>query len=1292
MDKATAFREMPVDPMPGDRRLLTNPAMTMESNRQDDLSARLARLTPERQQLLRRLLEAEGVGASRLPIVERRADGAPAPLSFAQERLWFLEQLTPGTPAFHLHAGLPINDALDVAVLERSLQAIAARHDILRSRIVVVDGVPAQVVAPDFHIELPVEDLTSLPPVARRQETMRFATIEATRLFDLSTAPLIRARLLRLAAEQWILLVTTHHIVCDGWSMEVFNNELRELYSSGVSGREATLPPLPIQYADFAVWQRRWLDGLALEEQLTFWRAALAGAPRTLDLPSDRLRPARPSMAGSRVRRVLPAALAERLRSLSQQQGVTLFMALLTVFAVLLRKYTGQDDIVIGSPIANRTRPEVVPLIGFFVNSLVLRIDVSGNPTFRELIERVRDVALGAYDHQDVPFEKLVQELRPERDLSRTPLFQVTFQLFAWAGEAGAEEAPAIVDVDRGTANVDLAFDMEDGPFGLTANVEYSTELFDRVRIERLLGHFEHLATLVAFDSGRPLDTLTLLADDEAAALDAWNDGTAVLPGPDLLHELVLERTALQPEAPAIVSGQGALTYGALAGRAAIVAQRLASMGVRPESMVAVCVETTADFVTAALGVLMAGAAYVPIDPSLPAVRQRWMLNDSRAAVVIASASVRIDGAVPSEIVVLDLEAMMAAGDVAGARGARPEVAPSCLAYLIYTSGSTGQPRGVMVEHRAVSNHVKWMLRDLPLTRDDRVLQHYAFSFDASIAEIFPTLAAGAALVAASPGERSDVAALARLVAGQHVTVIDVVPSLLDVLVDDPAFAGAPAIRRILCGGEVLSPALLARTRASSCAEVVNLYGPTEAAVGVTWWRATGDDRGRVPIGRPIANTKLYVVDAGLSRVPIGVPGELCIGGIPLARGYLHGGNPDDERFISDPFATDPAARLFRTGDRVCYRSDGALEFLGRLDEQVKLRGFRIEPREVEVVLQGHDAVEHAVVVARPFADREVSWQAATVHALDALLEALPERLAQQMLEEAENGPLDSGAHQSTPDDAVEEPEESRRSSGGLHVVIRASGDAIPTPTREQRRWLIDRAVEETMSDLEHLRVLAPGMVAGSARPPMATPWQTSPAALSGETLLIQGQQVMQAWELPLMEAMAAVAAASHGDVLEIGFGLGLSARCIQAVGVRSHIIVESNDDVVAMAMRWRETQAGRDIRIVHAPWDQVMDTLPLVDGIFFDAYPQDEADFTQTVVRQVTFAEHFFGPAAARLRPGGVFTYYSNEIDTMSRRHQRALFGHFRSVTLSVVRGLRPPPDCHYWWSDSMVVVQAVK
>ena len=1264
--------------------------MSVHNEHQDELRSRLAHLSPERQHLFRRLLEREGLETAVLPIMPRPRGGAPGPLSFAQERLWFLEQLTPGTPAQHVHVGIPFNLELDVSALERSLRRILERHDVLRSVIVQVDGVPRQFVSTDAALAVPVTDLGSCDPTVQRREVIRLATAEVKRPFDLATGPLIRARLLRLGAMEWLLLVTMHHIASDGWSMDVFNRELETLYLCFATGHSDPLTPLPIQYSDFAAWQRETLRGAFLDQQLSYWKTALAGAPPVLDLPTDRKRPSRPTLDGSRLRQALPPELARAARALSQREGVTLFMTLLAAFAVLLHRYTGQDDLIVGAPIANRTRPEVSQLIGFFVNTLVLRLDLSGDPSFRDLLQRIRDVALGAYEHQDLPFETLVQELHPRRDLSRTPIFQVTFQLFVAGRHEGGSAPertapePAVLGVDKGSATVDLAFDVEDGPFGLVANVEYSTELFDRPRIERMLVHFESLLSDAVANPFSPVSQLALLGTAEQDDIRRWNETNVELPGPSLLHELVLRQAGADPSATAVLDEHRPMTYGELARRARLLADRLISLGVSADTFVAVAVENTADFVVSVLGVLLAGGAYLPIDMSWPRSRQSWMLDDSQAPLVITRDA--LQSKLPTRhaalVVLLDDE-RMASDDVPDSDGGyESRSIPSNAAYVIYTSGSTGRPRGVVVEHRAASNHIKWMLSEFPLTTADRVLQHYSPSFDASIAEIFTTLASGAMLVASDPRSRHDVLALAERINAEQVTVIDVVPSLLDVLLETPAFVKTRSLRRILCGGEVMTTALQARCRARTTAELVNLYGPTEATIAATWWRAGPQPDGvAVPIGRPIANVQVHLLDKSLNLVPVGVPGEICIGGIAVARGYLN--NPDStaERFIADPFTATPSAQLFRSGDIGRYRLDGAIEFLGRLDDQTKIRGFRIEPAEIEGVLARHPAVQQIAVAARrpetlDFAamtgERD---EPAVVASLDAALDSIPESVAETLLQEV-----------------TETAAEWRRHTPGFEVILRSQPGFMTTPAEGQRQWFIDRTLDETVSDLVHLDAVASTLIPGSTRGRIVNQWKTSAIASSPDNLVIEGQQVMQAWERPLMAAIASVAAESHGDVLEIGFGLGISATFLQQAGVRSHTIIESNDAVHDIALRWRDQYPGRDITIVHAAWQDSIETMPQVDAVLFDVYPQSEQELADTLVGSATFAEKFFTYGAARLRDGGVFTYYTNEIDSFSRRHQRALLRHFRSLTLSVVRGLKPPSDCQYWWADSMVVVKAIK
>ena len=854
-----------------------------------------------------------------------------------------------------------------------------------------------------------------------------------------------------------------------------------------------------------------------------------------LDLPADHGRPPQPTLQGARRRRVLSRQLADGLRALSHDAGVTLFMTLLSAFAVLLHRYTGHDDMVVGAPIANRTRPEVSGLIGLFVNTLLLRVDLSGQPSFRELAERVRRVALEAYEHQDLPFERLIQELNPERDLSRTPFFQVSFQLFTTGRPADPLlDDDHVIEVDKGTANVDLALDMDDGPLGLAANLEYTTDLFNPERIERMLDHFETLLASIVSQPDAPIGRLAMLTPAEQAQLDAWNDTSATLPGPGLLHELILDRLRDDAGASAIVEGRTTITRRDLLQRAEAIANALALVQPAAPNVVAIAVENTSDFVASALAVLMSGGAYVAVDACWPQRRIGRTLNDAGARLVVTRGFLqeRLPAGGPP---VLDLDGVDTA--TGSTQRFRKGVDPAGVAYLIYTSGSTGSPKGVMVEHRSAANHVKWMLRDLPLSPADRVLQQYSTTFDASIAEIFPALAAGATLVAATRAERHDMAALATLIADTGVTVIDVVPSALDVLLEVPAFAACRSLRRVQCGGEVLSGDLRARAHATIDAEVVNLYGPTEGTIGATWWRTRMESgRADVPIGYPIANVHVHIVDGSLNRVPIGVPGQIAIGGAGVARGYVGLEKETQERFVPDPFSDSPGARLFLTGDRGQRRADGAIEFLGRLDDQVKVRGFRIEPGEIEAVIGRHPAVQRVAVLARHSELR----MGTTDEELEAALELLPHGAARALIGEI----ADTEGRPSTETTIT-------RRGDAFELELRARPALLADRSETQKRWLIERTLDEAASDLLHLDRLAGRFVPGSERQRLDRTWADSRAVWTGDTLLIQGQQVMQAWEQPLMQALADVATAAHGDVLEVGFGLGISASMVQRAGVQ---------------------------------------------------------------------------------------------------------------------------------------------
>lgn len=1267
----------------------------------DSLAQRIEELSPERLALLESLIGTRKPGRGRAPIVARHSPTEPVPLSFAQQRLWILNQLAPGNPFYNVDLAIPLMMRLDEDVLRRSLHEIVRRHEALRTTFEPVDGEPLQRIHAELSLPLPVIDLRPLPDAERDEEALRLAAEEARRPFDLHTPPLVRTTLLRLGDEHYVFLLTMHHIVCDGWSMAIFFHELMTLYGAFSEGQPSPLPDLVIQYADFSVWQRRWLKGGELDTQLAYWTRQLAGAP-VLELPTDRRRPAAGTFQGALHWFALPASLQAALRAIGQEDGATLFMTMLAAFQVLLHRYTGQDEIVVGSPIANRTRPEIEGLIGFFVNSLVLRTDLTGSPTFREVLRRVREMALAAYNHQDLPFERLVEELQPERDATRNPLYQVSFQLFTAQSASpmpqdsgsgsGARSGASYLEVDRGTANLDLALDMSDTPDGFYGRLEYSTDLFDADRIARMAGHFATLLEGVAADPDCPISALPILTPPERHQLVAeWNDTATGYGVETRVHGLFEAQVARTPNAVALVVHGREVSYAALNHQANQLAHHLQARGIGPEAVVGVCVERSVELIVALLAVLKAGGAYLPQDATYPKERLRFMLAESQSPVLLTETrlSERFADCGATEVWCLDT----LLPELAGLSDANPQsdVTAGNAAYVIYTSGSTGRPKGVVVEHGALSNHLQWMLATFPLTASDRMPQKYSISFDVAAWEIFGPLLAGAALVIADPRHHHDTGYLARLVEEERLTIIDVVPSQLELLLDEPSFAASRTLGRVLCGGEALSVELQQRFFGRCSAELHNLYGPTEATIAATAWACRrGDERERLPIGRPGANARAYILDPHLQLVPVGVPGELYLAGGCLARGYLRNPTLTAERFLADPHAGTPGARMYKTGDRARYLPDGDIECLGRLDTQLKLRGFRIETGEIESVLREHPAVLDAAVIAREAAD-----------GLPADTETLTEQLAHAG-DEAASDLLAAveglGAEEVElvlaygTDEAVRR-RTMIRTRPDFRMLLEMRNDAFVRPPHErQRNWTLNRALDEAVDDLVHLDSLTKRFVPGSERAEIQHGWRTSAASLNENELLIEGQQVMQDWERPLMQAMAAIAAEAHGDVLEVGFGMGISATYLQEHGIRSHTILECNDDVIEAYRVWRDRYPERDIRLVPGRWQDVRDELGTYDAILFDTYPLSEEEFVETVVNGVTFAQHFLSTAAELLRPGGVLTYYTNEIDSFSRRHQRLVFQYFRSLTLSVVGPLAPPPDCNYWWADSMVAVRAVK
>ncbi len=896
------------------------------------------------------------------------------PTSFAQQRLWFLDQLVPGSAFYNIDVAIPFSQRLDAVVFEASVNEIVRRHEVLRTTFKAVNGEPFQVIAATSHIPLRFADLRPLPDAERDARATELATEQARKPFDLAKGPLIRTTLVQMGEEEFNFLLTLHHIVCDGWSLGVFFDELTSIYESFATGEPSPLPQLAVQYADFAVSQKRWLDGPEAETHLNYWKKQLTDLP-VLRLPVDRPRPAVPTYAGARHTFAIPMDLHGALRDLSQREKVTMFMTLLTAFAVLLYRYTGQEDIVVGTPVANRNHAAIEDLIGFFVNPIVIRVGVSGSAGFRETLLRVRNAALEAYDHQDLPFERIVHELHPERNLTGNALFQVTFQLFspveapALEKNSGEEDAflgKPPLQIEKGTANIDLALDMWEVPEGVWGVIEYSTEQFDASTINQIAEHFLNLLAEIAAEPDRILSEFSLLSDAERhRVVVEWNQTAAPFPRGACLHRLFEEQVERTPGNIAVTFRNEHLSYGELNRRADRVAGFLRTAGVGPDTIVAIYVEPSVDLIAGLLGILKAGGAYLPLDPLHPKQRLAFFLEDAKPPVLLTQE--RLLAALPSfsgRTLCLDADRDLIANSPD--LDSRTDVTSQNLCYVIYTSGSSGIPKGVLVGHRQVCNHLLWMQTAFPLTEADRVPQKYSFSFDASVCEIFGPLIAGSQLIIAERGEHVDISELVTLFIEHQVTVLDLVPSLLQVLLDDQRFVTCGSIRRVICGGEPLSSHLQQRFFERMDAELINAYGPTEATIGATAWICRrGDTRSPVPIGRPIANISIFVLDKHLNPVPIGAAGELHIGGEGVARGYLNQPALTAEKFIPNPFATDSADRLYKSGDMARYLPDGNIEYLGRIDQQVKIRGYRIELGEIEAALQRHASVRTCAVSLR---------------------------------------------------------------------------------------------------------------------------------------------------------------------------------------------------------------------------------------------------------------------------------------------------------------------------------------
>src|SRR5687768_3304416 len=908
-------------------------------------------VSAEELELFEYLLEDEGL-AEVYPdqAIPRRQPGEDIPLSFAQERLWFLDQLQPGGAVYNMPGAVWLDGNLNIAALERSLNEIIRRHEVLRTTFRAQHGRAVQVISPSLHLSLPLKDLSQL--VEPESEARRLAGEEAERPFDLTRGPLFRAVVLRLSGECHLLLVTLHHVVADGWSVTLLAQELGQLYAAYSRGEESPLAELEVSYADYAVWQRQWLTGERVEAQLRYWREQLGGALPVLKLPLAKGRTGTSRHRGGLETVRVSGELSEQLRELGRREGATLFMTLLAAWQVLLWRLSGETDVVVGTPVAGRGSRELEPLIGFFVNTVVLRTELGGEPSFVEALGRVREVCLAAYAHQEVQFERVVEEIGPQREMGHSPLFQVLFAL---------QNAPLpqidlpglrmrVEDMTSGTTKFDLALEMTEHADELAAVWQYDTDIFNAATIKRMAAHYQTLIEGIDAEPECGIHELPLMSDDEKRALLTEHNVTQVTyPQHTLRHELFEEQAAATTSAIAVVFEDVCLTYAELNCRANEVAHHLRSLGLLPEERVGVLLERSPDLVIALLAVLKAGGACVPLDPSYPPERLKLLLEDSHARVALTHEQLS-KGISESDAQVVCLDSL-AENDCRQNLVASIDAAN--VAYVIYTSGSSGRPKGVMVTHSALCNHMRWMREAFAFNDADVVLQKTPIGFDASVWEFYVPLLAGAALVMARPGGHQDSSYLVRTIIEYRVTVIQVVPMLLRMLVEEPGFRLCANLRLVFCGGEALSEELAARCRERlPTARLCNLYGPAETTIDATYWES---DRwsitATVPIGQPIANVGAYVLDHWLRPVPVGVVGELYLDGAGLARGYE--GRPDltAERFVPNAFRDKRGERMYRTGDLVRRLPEGELEFLGRVDGQLKVRGSRVELGEIEAAL-----------------------------------------------------------------------------------------------------------------------------------------------------------------------------------------------------------------------------------------------------------------------------------------------------------------------------------------------------
>ncbi|MEH2216142.1 MAG: amino acid adenylation domain-containing protein [Nostoc sp.] len=939
--------------------------------KKDEVLKRRSKLSLVQQELLKKRLQGEIDSDLQLEVIPKRSQISPAPLSFAQQRLWFLAQLEPNSPFYNIPAAVRLQGQLNLEALQQSFNEIISRHEALRTNFQTIEGQAISVLSEAMPLTLPIFDISELPLNQQETEVRQQASQEAQKPFALNSDLLLRAKLLKISKQEYILLLTMHHIVSDGWSIGIMVRELATLYQAFCNGQPSPLAALPIQYVDFAVWQKQWLQGEVLETQISYWLKHLENAPKVLELPTDHPRPAIQTFRGATYLFKLSLELSTSLNKLSEQQGSTLFMTLLAGFQTLLWRYTGKEDIAIGSPIANRNRTEIEGLIGFFVNTLVLRTSLAGNPSFEELLKRVREVALGAYAHQDLPFELLVEQLQPQRDLSYTPLFQVMFVL--QNAPMSALEFPGLtltpLESNSDSAKFDLTLQMTETEEGLVGSLEYNTDLFEEKTIHRMADHLQTLLEGVVANPQQRLSELPLLSESERhQLLREWNNTEVEYSQQLCIHQLFEAQVERTPDAVAVVFEDEQLTYWELNTRANQLAHYLQALGVKPEVLVGICVERSLDMVIGLLAILKAGGAYVPLDPMYPPERLTFMLENADIFVLLTHKRLaeRLSE-YKGNVICFDADSQAIAkhcpeNQVSG-------VTPDNLMYAIYTSGSTGKPKGAGVYQRSFANLMNWFVTEFDFTCNDRVLLISSLSFDLTQKNIYAPLLVGGELHLLS-SECYDAAQIAESVCNKQVTWLNCTPSAFYPLIDqgDKSLCMKKTLKYVFLGGEPISISRLKVWLDSiPCkTQIVNTYGPTECTDICAAYRVAQPEQWLeklVPIGKPIHNAKVYILDENLKPLPVGMVGELYVGGEGVGRGYINNLDLTLAKFVSDPFSNKPGARLYKSGDLARYLADGNIEYLGRIDHQVKIRGFRIELGEIEVAINQYPAVKETVVV-----------------------------------------------------------------------------------------------------------------------------------------------------------------------------------------------------------------------------------------------------------------------------------------------------------------------------------------